>query len=238
MRPTSSTCPAASRATCSACCPGARSGARSRGRPRSRRDRRRLLGRGDGPRRARLRSPGARRCPGRCAGGTASGSFRRVPSSRTTTRGPSRCRRLIALQAPRGSSVLGIDEETALIGRDGSWQVHGRRRVTVWRRPSPRAVSSRRVPSALTSCLHPARVCEHRKPLLAVTRPGHQLAEEPRWSNAASAGRRKLADGGFGRLPVTGVRPGQCRELRPSVEPTECRRPGRGRQAVPMPSRA
>ena len=40
---------------------------------------------------------------------------------------------LIALQAPRGSSVLGIDEETALIGRDGSWQVHGRSRVTVWR---------------------------------------------------------------------------------------------------------
>ena len=40
---------------------------------------------------------------------------------------------LIALQAPRGSLVLGIDEETALIGRDGAWQVHGRARVTVWR---------------------------------------------------------------------------------------------------------
>ena len=40
---------------------------------------------------------------------------------------------LIALQAPRGSHVLGIDEETALVGRDGSWQVHGRSRVTVWR---------------------------------------------------------------------------------------------------------
>jgi cyanophycinase len=40
---------------------------------------------------------------------------------------------LIALQAPRGSSVLGIDEETAVVGRDGSWQVHGRSRVTVWR---------------------------------------------------------------------------------------------------------
>jgi cyanophycinase len=39
---------------------------------------------------------------------------------------------LIALQAPRGSLVLGIDEETALIGRDGTWQVHGRARVTVW----------------------------------------------------------------------------------------------------------
>ena len=40
---------------------------------------------------------------------------------------------LIALQAPRGSAVLGIDEETALVGRDGAWQVHGRSRVTVWR---------------------------------------------------------------------------------------------------------
>ena len=40
---------------------------------------------------------------------------------------------LVALQAPRGSVVLGIDEETAVIGRDGSWQVHGPSRVTVWR---------------------------------------------------------------------------------------------------------
>jgi len=40
---------------------------------------------------------------------------------------------LIALQAPRGSRVLGIDEETAVVGRDGAWQVHGRSRVTVWR---------------------------------------------------------------------------------------------------------
>ena len=40
---------------------------------------------------------------------------------------------LIALQAPRGSVLLGIDEDTAIVGRDGSWQVHGRARVTVWR---------------------------------------------------------------------------------------------------------
>ena len=40
---------------------------------------------------------------------------------------------LIALQAPRGSVVLGIDEETAVVGRDGGWQVHGAARVTVWR---------------------------------------------------------------------------------------------------------
>jgi len=40
---------------------------------------------------------------------------------------------LIAFQAPRGSVVLGIDEETAVVGRDGAWQVHGAARVTVWR---------------------------------------------------------------------------------------------------------
>lgn len=40
---------------------------------------------------------------------------------------------LIALQAPRDSLVVGIDEETAVVGRDGAWQVHGRSRVTVWR---------------------------------------------------------------------------------------------------------
>ena len=40
---------------------------------------------------------------------------------------------LIAFQAPRGSVVLGIDEGTGAIGRDGAWQVHGRSRVTVWR---------------------------------------------------------------------------------------------------------
>jgi cyanophycinase len=40
---------------------------------------------------------------------------------------------LIALQAPRGSVVLGIDDGTAVVGRDGAWQVHGRSRVTVWR---------------------------------------------------------------------------------------------------------
>ena len=40
---------------------------------------------------------------------------------------------LMALQAPRGSVVVGIDEGTAVVGRDGSWQVHGRARVTIWR---------------------------------------------------------------------------------------------------------
>ena len=58
---------------------------------------------------------------------------RRLGRARTTTPGRNRCRALIALQAPRGSVVLGIDEETAVVGRDGAWQVHGRSRVTVWR---------------------------------------------------------------------------------------------------------
>lgn len=40
---------------------------------------------------------------------------------------------LMALQAPRHVAVLGIDEDTAAVGHDGAWQVHGRGRVTVWR---------------------------------------------------------------------------------------------------------
>jgi hypothetical protein len=38
----------------------------------------------------------------------------------------------LALAAPRGITVLGLDEETAAIGLDGAWQVRGRGRVTVW----------------------------------------------------------------------------------------------------------
>ncbi len=40
---------------------------------------------------------------------------------------------LMALQAPRGSVVLGIDEDTAIIGRDDAFRVQGRARVTLWR---------------------------------------------------------------------------------------------------------
>ncbi len=39
----------------------------------------------------------------------------------------------VVLIAPRGTVVLGIDEETAAVGRDGSWHVRGPGRVTVWR---------------------------------------------------------------------------------------------------------
>lgn len=40
---------------------------------------------------------------------------------------------LIAFRAPRGTAILGIDEDTAVVGRAGTWQVRGLRRVTVWR---------------------------------------------------------------------------------------------------------
>jgi cyanophycinase len=39
----------------------------------------------------------------------------------------------LALAVPEGALVVGIDEETALVGRDGMWQVQGRGRVTIWR---------------------------------------------------------------------------------------------------------
>ena len=35
--------------------------------------------------------------------------------------------------APRGTVVLGIDEDTAAIGQEGTWLVRGRGRVTIWR---------------------------------------------------------------------------------------------------------
>jgi cyanophycinase-like exopeptidase len=39
---------------------------------------------------------------------------------------------MIVLQAPHDVATIGIDEETAIVGNDGAWQVHGRVRVTVW----------------------------------------------------------------------------------------------------------
>ena len=39
----------------------------------------------------------------------------------------------LALAVPDGALVVGIDEETALVGRDGTWQVQGRGRITIWR---------------------------------------------------------------------------------------------------------
>lgn len=38
----------------------------------------------------------------------------------------------VVLASPRGTAVLGIDEDTAAVGRDGGWHVRGRGRVTVW----------------------------------------------------------------------------------------------------------
>jgi cyanophycinase-like exopeptidase len=40
---------------------------------------------------------------------------------------------VVALQAPRGTTLLGLDAAMAVVGRDGAWQVHGPARVTVWR---------------------------------------------------------------------------------------------------------
>ena len=64
-------------------------------------------------------------CPGRCAGGQGLGF---VPGASVIPHydaWPEPFSALIALQAPRGSVVLGIDEDTAVIGSDGGWQVHG-----------------------------------------------------------------------------------------------------------------
>jgi cyanophycinase len=39
----------------------------------------------------------------------------------------------LLLRRPADCPVVGIDRDTALVGRDGTWQVQGRGRVTVWR---------------------------------------------------------------------------------------------------------
>jgi cyanophycinase len=39
----------------------------------------------------------------------------------------------LVLAAPAGALVVGVDEDTAVFGRDGAWQVLGSGRVTVWR---------------------------------------------------------------------------------------------------------
>lgn len=39
----------------------------------------------------------------------------------------------LVFAAPDGALVVGIDEDTAVVGGNGAWQVHGRGRVTVWR---------------------------------------------------------------------------------------------------------
>ncbi|HSW42173.1 MAG TPA: Type 1 glutamine amidotransferase-like domain-containing protein [Patescibacteria group bacterium] len=39
----------------------------------------------------------------------------------------------VALTVPRGTRVLGIDDDTAVVSRRGAWLVRGRGRVTVWR---------------------------------------------------------------------------------------------------------
>ena len=94
---------------------------------------RRVLGGRDGPRRPHVRLPGARSSRGRSSGGQGWRSPRACRSLPHYDAWPEPMSALVALQAPRGSVVLGIDEDTAVIGRDGAWQVHGAARVTVWR---------------------------------------------------------------------------------------------------------
>ena len=69
--------------------------------------------------------------PGRYARAGAWGS-RRGCRSTALRRGPEPFSALIASRRREARSSSGIDEETAVIGRDGGWQVHGRPR-DVWR---------------------------------------------------------------------------------------------------------
>ncbi|MFI5262606.1 MAG: Type 1 glutamine amidotransferase-like domain-containing protein [Candidatus Limnocylindrales bacterium] len=38
----------------------------------------------------------------------------------------------VVLMPPRSGVVLGLDRQTALVGRDGTWQVEGAGRLTIW----------------------------------------------------------------------------------------------------------
>ena len=58
------------------------------------------------------------------------GRHRRPAALRRLARAALRVRRAPGAARRR---VLGIDEDTAVVGRNGAWQVHGRGRVTVWR---------------------------------------------------------------------------------------------------------
>ena len=141
-RPTWSTCRAASRRyLLRGRSPAARVGRALVGRARARRGPRRLLGRGDGPRRPRLRLPRSRLMPWplrwRRGLGFVAG---RVGRARTTTPGRSRCPRSSRSRRRAASVVLGIDEDTAVVGRDGAWQVHGRVAGHGLAGPPPRAL--------------------------------------------------------------------------------------------------
>ena len=56
--------------------------------------------------------------------------FRYLPRARVPIPFPLRWRFGLGLV---DGVLLGIDEDTAVVGRNGAWQVHGRGRVTVWR---------------------------------------------------------------------------------------------------------
>src|SRR4029079_8808751 len=94
--------------------------------------------------------PHADAVPGALAGGTVAGRWhRRAAALRCLARAVFRLRgarvlthcavspepfsAFVALQAPKGGVILGIDEDTAAVGCNNAWQVHGRGGVTVWR---------------------------------------------------------------------------------------------------------
>ena len=118
---------------------------RDRRRPRPRRGRRRLLGG------AMALSTGSWPCAAGCCRGRSAGA---TGSRWSRDRGPAGLRPMPS-RSPRSwrsrrrvsTAVLGLDEGTAIVGRDGSWRVHVRPAFTVWRGAPPErlhAASARR----------------------------------------------------------------------------------------------
>ena len=148
-RRTSSICRAASRATCSVCSSGSAVGPRlwpptiaARSSPDVQRER------WSSPATHSISGLGSR--PGRCGGGKALGFVPQVPSCPTTTLGRSRCRPSSRFRHPAAHRC---SASTRRRPRRPGWFVAGpwpfaRHGVA---RTSPRAVSSRREPPALTS---------------------------------------------------------------------------------------
>ena len=127
------------------------------GRPRARCGAGRLLGRGDGPGRPRVRIPGPLAAVAAALGAGTRASRRGVSVIPHYDAWPEPLSALIALQAPRGSVVLGIDEETAVIGRDGAMAGPRRRARHRLAWPPPRTVPRRRDVPDLAPASQPGR---------------------------------------------------------------------------------
>ena len=134
----------ASRGTCSTCC-----AARRWGRPSRRRTLAARSSRAARP--GRWRSSGGRWTSGSCPKLKFPLPFPiRWPEGLSLVNGvavlphydawPEPLTALVALQAPRSAVIVGIDEDTAVVGRSGAWQVHGRGPRHRLARPPPRAL--------------------------------------------------------------------------------------------------